>query len=230
MSNLTVSTPVDTFMQSADQTAMRNALNLGSASTQPVSAFDPNGSAATAQSNAVALSLQKAANLGDVANVVTTRANLGLGSAALQPTSSFDVSGAAANAQSTAIAASCQRASNLSDVASATTSRTNLGLDLLENDQTVTAYTLVLSDNLKWVSMTNASANVLTVPQNSDVAFPVGAQIPISQDGAGQTTVAAGAGVTIQSAGGLLALRAQFSSGFLYKRSTDTWRLVGDLA
>ena len=91
------------------------------------------------------------------------------------------------------------------------------------------SYTLVLADNGKLVEVGNGSANNLTVPLNSSVAFPVGAQINILQTGAGQTTVVATGGVTINATPGLK-LRAQWSSATLIKRATDTWVLVGDLS
>ena len=87
----------------------------------------------------------------------------------------------------------------------------------------------MIADKDKLVEMNNASANNLTVPPNSSVAFAVGSQIRILQIGAGQTTVVAGAGVTINSTPGLK-LRAQWSSATLIKRATDTWVLIGDLA
>ena len=91
------------------------------------------------------------------------------------------------------------------------------------------SYTLVLADKDKIVEMSNASANTLTVPLNATVAYPVGTQINIIQTGAGQTTVAATGGVTINSTPGLK-IRAQWSSATLIKRATNTWVLVGDLS
>jgi hypothetical protein len=88
---------------------------------------------------------------------------------------------------------------------------------------------LVLSDASKLVEISNAAANNLTVPLNSTVAFATGTQISILQTGAGQTTVVATGGVTINATPGLK-LRAQWSSATLIKRATDTWVLVGDLA
>ena len=100
--------------------------------------------------------------------------------------------------------------------------------DLATSAQTA-SYTLVLADRGKLVEMSNASANNLTVPLNSSVAYPTGTQINILQTGAGQTTVVATGGVTINATPGLK-LRAQWSSATLIKRATDTWVLVGDLS
>ena len=91
------------------------------------------------------------------------------------------------------------------------------------------SYTLALTDDGKVVEMSNASANTLTVPPNSSVAFPVGTQIVILQTDAGQTTLTQGAGVTINATPGLK-LRTTWSSATLIKRATDTWVAIGDLA
>jgi len=79
------------------------------------------------------------------------------------------------------------------------------------------------------VTLTNASPITLTVPPNSSVAFPVGANITIIALGAGQVTVAEGSGVTIRSAGSDLKLTEQYSTATLIKIATDTWLLVGDI-
>jgi len=79
------------------------------------------------------------------------------------------------------------------------------------------------------VTMTNGSANTLTVPANSSVAFPVNTRLDIIQYGAGQTTIAAAGGVTIYSSGSKLKLTGQYSGASLWKKATDTWVLIGDL-
>jgi hypothetical protein len=122
------------------------------------------------------------------------------------------------------------------DVSTAETDITNLETDVTNinelqlNQQVGTTYTLVLADSGKLVEMNNASANTLTVPPNSSVAFPVGSQILVLQTGAGQTTVAAGAGVTVNSKDGNLKLSAQWCAATLIKRATDVWVVVGDLS
>lgn len=103
--------------------------------------------------------------------------------------------------------------------------------NLTENAQTGTTYTAVLADAEDvLVSMNNVSANTLTVPPNSTTAFPVGSVLNVLQKGAGQTTVAAGAGVTINfPASASLRLRQQNSVATLIKTATDTWYIIGDL-
>lgn len=96
------------------------------------------------------------------------------------------------------------------------------------NAQTGTSYTLVLADAFKLVTMANAAANTLTVPPNSSSAFPVGTRVDIGQDGAGQTTVVAGSGVTIRTPE-TLKLRKQWAKATLIKRATDTWDIEGNL-
>lgn len=103
----------------------------------------------------------------------------------------------------------------------------NSALAMTQNAQTA-SYTLVLTDRNKLVEISNASANNLTVPLNSSVAFPVGSQITILQTGAGQTTIVATGGVTINATPGLK-LRTQWSSATLVKRAADTWVAIGDL-
>ncbi len=95
------------------------------------------------------------------------------------------------------------------------------------NSQTA-SYTLVLSDKNAMVEISNASANTLTVPPNSSVAFPTGTTLTVMQTGAGQTTITAGAGVTINGTPGMK-LRAQWSVATLIKRGTDIWAVTGDL-
>jgi hypothetical protein len=101
-------------------------------------------------------------------------------------------------------------------------------LIITANRQTA-SYTLVITDAYKIVEMNVASANNLTVPPNSSVAFATGTQILISQYGAGQTTVVAGSGVTVRSSGGKLKLSGQYSGGTLLKIGTNEWYLFGDI-
>jgi hypothetical protein len=100
---------------------------------------------------------------------------------------------------------------------------------VVANRQTA-SYTLVLSDADKLVEMNVGSANNLTVPLNSSVAFSTGTQILLAQYGAGQTTVVAMSGVTIRSNGAKLKLNAQYSGATLVKIAENEWYLFGDIA
>lgn len=100
---------------------------------------------------------------------------------------------------------------------------------LITTNRQTASYTLVLSDADKLVEMNVGSANNLTVPLNSSVAFPTGTQILLAQYGAGQTTVVATSGVTIRSNGGKLKLNVQYSGATLIKIDTDEWYLFGDI-
>ena len=110
-----------------------------------------------------------------------------------------------------------------------TSPKVNLGI----NTQTGTTYTTVLDDNGKLVTLSNASAITLTIPPNSSVAYPVGAQLNLAQLGAGQVTFAGGSGVTIVSTGATASapkLRAQYSTATAVQTSTDNWLVMGDIS
>src|SRR5436309_15143274 len=70
------------------------------------------------------------------------------------------------------------------------------------NNQSGTSYTLAITDSFGVVGMSNPVVNTVTVPPNSSVAFPIGTRIWIRQVGAGQTSIAPGSGVSINSLGG----------------------------
>ena len=101
---------------------------------------------------------------------------------------------------------------------------------LITTNRQTASYTLVLSDADKLVETNVASANNLTVPLNSSVAFATGTQILLAQYGAGQTTIVATSGVTIRSNGAKLKLNAQNSGATLVKIAENEWYLFGDIA
>lgn len=105
------------------------------------------------------------------------------------------------------------------------------GLSVIQvSSQTGASYTFVLTDAGTVVEGNSASAQTFTIPPHSSVAFPVGAVIEVFQEGAGQITIAAGVGVTLQSDGSKVKCAAQYSTIGLRQRATDTWVLSGDLA
>ena len=99
---------------------------------------------------------------------------------------------------------------------------------IVTNRQTAN-YTLAMSDIGDLVEANVATANTLTVPLNSSVAFPIGTKVDISQYGAGQTTITATGGVTIRSFGGALKIAGQYGAATLVKIGTDEWYCFGNL-
>jgi len=93
----------------------------------------------------------------------------------------------------------------------------------------VASYTALLTDDGKFITISSASANNFTVPPNSSVAFGIGTQLNIAQLGAGTTTIVAGSGVTLNSAGAKLKLDAQYAVATCVKTDTNTWFVVGNL-
>jgi hypothetical protein len=90
------------------------------------------------------------------------------------------------------------------------------------------ANTLALVQAHKFLRVSHTSTSTVTVPANATVAFPVGTEIALEQDGAGQLAIAAAGGVTIRTGSTLLA-RAQYSTLYLVKVATNEWVLLGDL-
>ena len=99
----------------------------------------------------------------------------------------------------------------------------------LLNAQTGTTYTPVVGDENLMVTLSNAAAITVTLPQNSAAAFPVGAEVDFLWLGVGQPTFAAGTGATIAGTPGVK-LRAQYSAATAKKISTNGWVVIGDLA
>jgi hypothetical protein len=104
------------------------------------------------------------------------------------------------------------------------------------NHQTGTSYTPVIGDAPQSscyqgaIRMDNTSANTITIPPHSSVAYPAGAVIYAIQWNTGQTSFAAGTGVTIQNPSSLNC-RARYSTiAVMQTDVTDTWVAMGDLA
>lgn len=101
------------------------------------------------------------------------------------------------------------------------TAKTTIGF----NAQTGTTYSLVLTDQDKLVTCSNASAVTVTVPNG---IFSVGQSINLQQIGAGQVTVASDGTTVITGTG--TALRTQYSAATLVCTSSNNFTLIGDLA
>jgi hypothetical protein len=95
-----------------------------------------------------------------------------------------------------------------------------------------TARSLGLGDNHKYIRFTSAAPVTVTVPPQSEVEFRRGdEEIIMCQAGAGQVTIAAGAGVTINTpATRLLKTAEQFAVVTLKRVAADEWDLIGNQA
>jgi len=98
-------------------------------------------------------------------------------------------------------------------------------LNLTFNAQTGTTYTLVSGDVNKLVTLNNAAAITVTVPNG---VFTTGQQINLQQLGAGQVTVQSDGTTTFTGTG--TKLRAQYSAATLVCTGTNTFTLIGDIA
>lgn len=94
------------------------------------------------------------------------------------------------------------------------------GLYANVNAQTGTTYTPALTDQGDLVTLSNAAAITVTLPQDSAVAFPVGTWITFVGIGAGAVTFAAGTGATVN---GLTLTAPQWSVVTAVKRAANTW-------
>ena len=103
-------------------------------------------------------------------------------------------------------------------------------INLTLNPQTGTTYTLVAADSGKLVTSSNAAAVVITIPPS---VFAAGEQINVQSIGAGLTSFAQGAGVTITSTGATATapiLRAQYSACTIICTASNVFTVIGDLS
>ena len=97
------------------------------------------------------------------------------------------------------------------------------------NAQTGTTYTFVIEDAFKTVTSSNSSAQTITIPPNSSVAFAVGDRIDVVMLGAGTTTITGGSGVTVNGVStGSGAISAQYAAVSCLKIDTNIWILMGN--
>ena len=196
--------------------------------------------ATNSQYSGLATSKQDALVSGTNIKTVNSTSLLGSGNVAVEPTITATTSadyyrGDKTFATLNKAAVGLGNVDNTSDTNKPVSTATQTALDaktnkLITTNRQTASYTLVLSDADKLVEMNVGSANNLTVPLNSSVAFSTGTQILLAQYGAGQTTIVATSGVTIRSNGAKLKLNAQYSGATLVKIAENEWYLFGDIA
>jgi hypothetical protein len=116
-------------------------------------------------------------------------------------------------------------------VAQNNTSTTQVGYLVVPQNATSLSYTLALSDQGKHIySTTMLSNQVITIPPDSSVGFPIGTAVTVVLQGLGSLSINTGTGVTMYLAGsgntGNKVLTA-YGMATLMKVSTNTWFING---
>jgi len=89
---------------------------------------------------------------------------------------------------------------------------------------------MALADVGKWLEFNSGSGQAAILPADNVVSFPISTVLTGRQAGVGTVTFSAGAGATVQSAGGKLATAAQYAVWSAVKVAANTWSLFGNLA
>lgn len=103
-----------------------------------------------------------------------------------------------------------------------------LGTDYGDVITKTASFTLAITEQDKKVLMNGSAAQSITVPNNSAVPFRIGAEIVVSQQGAGTVTFVPASGVTIKS-DNKRTIDGLDKGVTLTKTATNTWWLVGAL-
>lgn len=108
-----------------------------------------------------------------------------------------------------------------------TTNGFEIGYKIMPQVAKATSYTLELTDSSKHIYYTGA-ANVITIPLNSSVAFPIGTVISIVNNGSGALTISS-SGIVYLAGTSLTGSRIISTKGIasLMKVDTDTWFISG---
>jgi hypothetical protein len=83
-----------------------------------------------------------------------------------------------------------------------------------------------LTDSGATVTASNASASTYTLPQTSNIAFPIGTRIKLVNLGAGAVTLVKEGSETLDGN----ALVAQYATAFIEKITTSKWQVFGGTA
>lgn len=219
----------------ANGTASTDAVafgQLGSAAFAGTAAFDPAGTAASV----LAASLQKSANLADLGNAGSARANLGLASAALQPATAFDAAGAANTAQSNAETYAAAQAGSAQAASLPVTGGTATGSVVIQGALSTTPVTLtdgtaitVNAATSGYFRVTLGGNRTLSSPSNPTDGQPI--VFEIIQDTTGSRTLAYGAAYSFPTSIGTPVLSAAPSAhdflAFRYDTAASLWYCVG---
>lgn len=87
--------------------------------------------------------------------------------------------------------------------------------------------TLGQADAAAYLWFTNAGEKACMVAAQADVAWIDATEIPLRNGPAGNLTVTAGAGVSVESPGGGTLVLGPGMTAMLYRVAVDTWHLLG---
>ena len=203
----------NTALQPAQLTAKGDLITASAAGTTGILAVGSNGQVLTADSTATNGIKWSAATAGTVTSIT---AGTGLSGGTITSSGTIAIDSTVATLTGTQTLTNKTLTSPVINSA-----KTTIGF----NAQTGTTYTLVLADQDKLVTLSNASAVTVTVPNG---IFSTGQSINLQQLGAGQVTVASDGTTTITGTG--TKLSTQYSAATLICTGTNTFTLIGDLA
>jgi len=104
------------------------------------------------------------------------------------------------------------------------------GLPIVSINPTATSRTFLASDANNMIFVTSSSVSTITIPNDSTLNFPIGTVVYITQDGAGQVTIANEGNVVVRIRSGLTNKTAvRYSTCNATKVASNTWYLFGDL-
>ena len=90
-----------------------------------------------------------------------------------------------------------------------------------------TTYTHILSDSGKKLAATNAGTKTITIAPQASVSSAVNTTIKVINEGAGLLTLAPGAGVTLNSLGGVLTVPQGHEIQLQKRANPNTWDVTG---
>lgn len=100
------------------------------------------------------------------------------------------------------------------------------------NNQTASAYTLVLADAGKVVTLSGSVAQTVTIPAEATASFANGTTIGVLSTGNASVTLQGASAVTLNStvgSGSAVSLTAAYTAAQLFKTGTNTWVAVGSI-
>lgn len=203
---------------------------------------DVAGAASTAQTNAIAASMQRASNGSDIVSPPAFRTALGLGTAATQNSTAFDTAGAAATAQSNAIAASDPSGSAATAQANAIAASDAAGAAATAQANAIAASEPLLKVVTKSANYTGAAQEFVnfdltsgsltyTFPNNAPNNAVVGVKIVVQPSTLSIINLVCQGTDVIDVAGGSTTSTVKlFGQGKTYKYNSTTkvWTTIGD--